>query len=297
MNKAFLMGVSALALAMATPALAETVKTETGNAVRVEGPNTHTKADDARNAGKIDEKKVERALNNTGEAIENTANDVADAVSEGYRDMRDYFRGDQSFKDTKSMQVTTNQTATGMIGQPVKDVGGKRIGKVHDIIIDREGNAQMVVVSDGGILGLGNKLAAFDSSVIIKRDPNGDVISSLTQEAIDNVAEFSYDTKKAGDNKVRTMPAGGISVAKVLDADLMNPENKAVASVDNVTFRNGQADLLIVTFNKVLGIGGEKAAMNFDDLALVENGKDVDFRLTAQQAARFENAKETSASN
>lgn len=295
MKKSVLLGVSALALAIAMPASAETVKTETGNTVKVEGPNTYTKADDARVADKIDSEKVEKNLEQAGNSVEEAAEDVGDAINEAYRDMRDYFRGEQGPQDIRNVEIAASQTASGMIGQPVKDVSGKKIGSVHDIIIDRDGAARMVVVSDGGILGLGDKLAAFDYDVIINRDKNGDVISTLSEEAIDKVAEFSYDTKKAGD-KVRVMPSGGISVKEVLDADLLSPDNETVATVDNLVFRGGEASMLIVTFNKVLGLGGEKAVMTYDDIALVESGKDkkeVDFRLTAQQAARFESFKDT----
>lgn len=292
MKKSVLLGVSALALAIAVPAHAETVKTETGAAVKVEGPNTYTKADDARAAHKIDSEKVEQNLKQAGNSIENAAEDVGDAIDEAYRDMRDYFRGQQGPQDIKDVSIAASQTATGMIGQPVKDVTGKKIGTLHDIIIDRDGKAQMVVVSDGGILGLGDKLAAFDYGVIINRNKDGDVISSLSKEAIDNVAEFSYDAAKKGDN-IRVMPSGGLSVKKVLDADLLDPQNKSVAAVDNLVLRGGEASMLVVTFNKVLGLGGKKAVMNYDEIALVEKDKDIDFRLTAQQAARFESFKET----
>lgn len=295
MKKTVLLGVSALALAIAVPASAETVKTESGNTVKVEGPNTYTKADDARAAGKIDSEKVERNLEKAGNSVEKAAENVGDAINEAYRDMRDYFQGEQGPQDIRNVEIAASQTATGMIGQPVKDVAGKKIGSVHDIIIDRDGAARMVVVSDGGVLGLGDKLAAFDYGVIINRDKNGDVISTLNEDALDKVAEFSYDTSKTGDN-VRVMPSGGISVKKILDADLLSPDNKTVATVDNLVFRGGEASMLVVTFNKVLGLGGEKAVMNYDEIALIESGKDkkdVDFRLSAQQAARFENFKDT----
>ncbi len=293
MKKSILMGVSALALTIAMPALAQNaVKTEEGRPVTVEGPNSYTKADDARAAGKINSEKVEKGLSDAGDAIEKTADDIGDSVTEAYRDMRDYFNGQQGPQDIKNVNVAASQTATGMIGQPVKDVSGKKIGKVHDIIVDRDGNAQMVVLSEGGIMGLGDKLAAFDYGVIINRNEKGDVISTLTKEAVDGVAEFSYDTSKKGD-KVRVMPQGGISVAKILDGELLGPDNKSVAAVDNVGFRAGKADTLIVTFNKVLGLGGQKAVMRYNDIALVEKNSEVDFQLTAQQAARFESFKAT----
>lgn len=292
MKKSVLLSVSALALAIAIPAHAETVKTETGNPVRVEGPNSYTKADDARAAHQIDSEKVDRNLEKAGKSIENAAEDVGDAINEAYRDMRDYFRGQQGPQDIKNVEIAASQTATGMIGQPVRNVAGEKVGTVHDIVVDRDGKAQLVVVSDGGILGLGNKLAAFDYGVIINRNQNGDVISTLSKEAIDGVAEFSYDTAKKGDS-IRVMPSGGISVKKILDADLLGPDNKAVAAVDNVVFRGGEADMLVVTFNKVLGLGGQKAVMNYDEIALVEKDKDIDFRLTAQQAARFDSFKAT----
>jgi hypothetical protein len=281
MLKSILMGASALAILAAIPAFAANeVKTETGTTVKVEGPNTHNKADDAANTGKISSEKVEKA-----------ADDVSAAVDEAYRDMRDFFKGETAPKDLKNMQITKSQTAAGMIGQPIKDMNDKTVGKVHDIIVDKNGGAKMVIVSDGGVLGMGDKLAAFDYDVIVSRNKDGDVISTLTEKTIDRAVEFSYDAKDAGEN-VRVLPVGGYSVAKILDGKLPDPQSKSVGEVENIAFRNGEADLVVVAFNQILGLGGEKAVLNYDELSLVQKDKGVDFRLTAAQAAQFEKFKQ-----
>lgn len=282
MTKTILMGVSALAIMAAIPAFAANeVKTEAGGTVKVEGPNTANKATDAQNTDKISSEKVEQA-----------AEDVSDAVDEAYRDMRDFFTGNTAPKDLKNTNVPKSQTASGMIGQTIKGMDGKNVGKVHDIIVGKNGNAEMVIVSDGGLLGVGDKLAAFDYDVIVSSNKDGDVISTLSEKNVDRAVEFSYDAKDAGDN-VRVLPAGGYSVAKILDGQLLDPQDKAVADVENISFRGGKADLAIVAFNQVLGLGGEKAVLDFNELALVQKDKgDVDFRLTAAQAAQFEKFKQ-----
>lgn len=283
MKKSILMGVSVLAMMAAIPALAETVKTETGAAVKVEGPQ---------NAKAGTEKNLEK----TGQAIEEAAEDLSDSVDQAYRDMRTFFQGETGPKDLATINIEASQTAEGMIGQSVQGTDGKRVGKVEDIILDKNGNAEMVIVSEGGILGLGDRLAAFDYDVVTAQNQEGDVLSTLTNDKVKQVAEFSYDQKDASD-KVRVLPAGGYSTKKILEANLVDPKNSTVADVENVVFRNGQAEYLIAAFNQVLGLGGEKAVMNYDELSLVQDEGDIRFRLSAEQTAKFEKFKDTKASN
>jgi hypothetical protein len=72
--------------------------------------------------------------------------------------------------DSKAAMGTTTETplfipeqksdqvlAKSIIGAHVVDIGGNEVGTVKDLILDKDGNAVGVVVSWGGVLGIGAK--------------------------------------------------------------------------------------------------------------------------------------------
>ncbi|HEY8190400.1 MAG TPA: hypothetical protein VIF12_06915, partial [Micavibrio sp.] len=61
----------------------------------------------------------------------------------------------------------------------------------------------------------------------------------------------------------------------------------------NISFKGGRADNLIVGFDKIMGVGGDRAALAFADVSLVPDGSEAyDFQLTTDQAAQFEAFKQ-----
>lgn len=265
MKMQLLTTISTLALLAASPAIAETVNTNTSAETKTTGD-------------------VSTDVNRAWE-------DIKDDSAAAYEDIKAVFIDEENTSGQfTDITINSRTTATGMIGRDVVNGNGDKVAKIEDIILNENGNAAMVVVADGGVLGLGAKLAAFDYNNISSRTENGDVIMPLTEQSIDQAAAFSYDEKDAGE-KVRVMPANGYSVKKLLDADLVDPTNEKVAEVDNISFRGGEASQLIVAFDQVLGLGGKKAAMDFDDAKLVRADDNLDFQLNANQAAQFENYK------
>jgi len=69
---------------------------------------------------------------------------------------------------TKGQQMSTAERgrmeswrlsrASELIGSSVKDEKGESLGKIEDIVINRNGQAQYLILSHGGILGIGEKL-------------------------------------------------------------------------------------------------------------------------------------------
>jgi hypothetical protein len=149
----------------------------------------------------------------------------------------------------------------------------------------------MVVVADGAFIGMGKK-AAFDYSIITRVDEDGDVIMPLTEKIIDNAAPFSYDKVDAGE-KVRMIPDNGYSIVRLLDGKLVNQNKEAVADIDNISFKNGKANHVIVSFNKTIGLGGENIALSYSDAAVIRDGQKVDLQLNAEKTLRFEAYKKT----
>ncbi len=279
MKTLLLSAVSAMAIMVAVPAYAMDAKAEAKTEARIEAQKNV--------AG--DDRTLEKGYENTKAAVSDAAEDLSDATENAYEDMKAVFIDNDETTEMSTVEINTRQTATGMIGANVYNGEGESIAKISDIILDQSGNASMVVVADGEIFGLGKKVA-FDYSIITTQTDDGDVIAPLTEKVIDQAAAFSYDMKDKSDD-IRVMPANGYSVAALLDSQLIGEKNEVVAEIDNITLVNGKAENLIVGFNEILGMGGEKAALPFSDAKLVKDAKDetaYDFKLGASQAAQFE---------
>lgn len=201
-------------------------------------------------------------------------------------------------KDAKGVQsnIAAGATARGFMNRAVYNERNERVGTLRDIIVDDKGVATLAIVSDSEITAIG-KEAAFDYGLVLRRDQDGDIVMPLSEETINRAQRFSYDRDNAGKEGVRTITTGSYSIDELMEANVVNQAGEKVASVDNITFRNGRADALIVGFDKVLGMGGKKAALPFSNVKMITKGdNDVDFQLTASQAAQFETFKQ-SASN
>lgn len=237
---------------------------------------------------------AKREWENVKEDASEAADKTAKAVEDAYEDIKATVIGEEETSTASTVTIDSRATASGMIGQPVLDSNGKKIASVQDIILDADGNAEMVVLADGGFMGIGTKLAAFDYDLVSQRQKDGDVIMPITQDTLNKVAPFSYEPKDAEkDAKVRVIPANGISVARLLEGQVLNQKKENVAEIDNISFRDGEASQIIIGFDKTLGLGGEKAAMSFDGSKIVRENKDLDVQLTASQTANFENFKKT----
>jgi sporulation protein YlmC with PRC-barrel domain len=275
----FLIAASAVAMAVSVPAWAET----SANA------NAEVKAD----APSLSQD-AKREWENVKQGASEAADKTSKAVEEAYEDIKATVIGEEETSTSSSVTIDSRNTASGMIGQPVLDTNGKKIASVQDIILDADGNAQMVVLADGGFMGIGTKLAAFDYNLVSQRQKDGDVIMPITQDTLNKVAPFSYEAKDAEkDAKVRVVPANGISVARLLEGQVLNQKKENVAEIDNISFSNGEASQIIIGFDKTLGLGGEKAAMSFEGSRIVREKNDLDVQLTASQTANFENFKKT----
>lgn len=77
------------------------------------------------------------------------------------------------------------------IGAPVRDAEGNEAGAVHDIVIGADGRADRLVVSVGGVLGVGGTLVVVPyDSVTFPRDHA--VLVGMTAEEVKKRAGISY---------------------------------------------------------------------------------------------------------
>ena len=287
MKTKILTAASAIAILTAMPALAQTktsVNAQTQATIEAQKNNNPNTPDMPIITGSD----IERGWDNTQDTLSNAAENTGEAIEDTYYNIQNVFT-DEDTPAENAVTIKTRTTAKGMIGKNVYNANGESVAKVEDIIMDRNGIAQMVILRDGGLFGMGGKLVAFDYNNITERADSGDIMMPISENLIDKVAEFSYDRNTSREN-IRMIPENGISVTKVMDGHIKDPDNKNVADIDNVTLVNGRIEYLVVSFNKVLEMGGDTAVMKFDNLQAmaIDDNKEINFQLSGQQAADFE---------
>lgn len=214
-----------------------------------------------------------------------------ESIRETAKDIKVYFMGKNPDDKIEPIYIHPSTTAHGLIGQTIVNTRGDKIATVKDIIVDKDGKASMLVVSDAGLLGIGSKVAAFDYNRVIAQKSDGKVVMTLSQDMVDHAVDFSYDQKDWA--KAKVIPAGSISISELLDGNILDNNDKEVADIQNVYIRNADVSQIIVRFNESFGIGGDLAALNFDDLMIVKDGNKINFKLTPNQSNQFKNFKKS----
>lgn len=216
------------------------------------------------------------------------------AIKDTAIDIKAFFIGKDADGKLEPVLIRRSMTAHGLIDQTIVNGKSEKIATIKDVIIGKNGKAILVVVSDHGLLGIGNKVAAFDYSKVVTQKPDGDVVMALSQDMVDHAADFSYDQKDWA--KAKVIPAGSVSANELLKGDVLDSNSDKVAKIENIYFRNAEVSQIIVGFNKTLGMGGDLATLDYDDLQMVRTDGDLDFKLTSNQSAQFKNFK-TSVAN
>lgn len=189
-------------------------------------------------------KKDETALEQTGEAIENTANDAANAVENTASDAAEAIEnttedavaatenaadtaaektesaidtaGDATREANEDMSATatpgmvtpppavpmegyalvepTEVTAEELEGSRVYDSKNEWIGEISEIVLNNDGEVEILVVDVGGFLGIGEKPVGlgFDTVNLQKEKETGEVrtMVSSTREELEQLPEY-----------------------------------------------------------------------------------------------------------
>lgn len=273
----FMAAASLVALMAASPAITQAADSntkasmETSAKVKANNPDTPE-------VETVTEQDIREGVEKTKQAVKETYEDVKAALFDG--------------KDARDVSYDKRSTAEAIIGQPVLNDKRQKIATVEDIIVDTDGTARLVVVKDGGLLGFGGKLAAFDYGTVIKNDGKADMVTPLTDADLKSAATFAYDAEDA-DEKTRLIPAEGVSIARLLDGTLQGADGQNVADIDDVTFKAGKADMVITSAGEVLEMGGKKIALGFGTADVMRDKDDVNLKLSAQETMRFQKLEQS----
>lgn len=266
----FMAAASLVALMAASPTITQAAdnntQTTTESSARVNANNPDTPEVET-----VTEQDIRNGVENTKKAVKETYEDVKAALFDG--------------NDAQDVTYDKRSTAEAIIGQPVLNDKRQEIATVEDIIVDQDGTARLVIVKDGGLLGFGGKLAAFDYDTVIKNDGTTEMVTPLTEADLESAADFSYDADDA-DEATRLIPSQGVSIARLLDGTLQGADGQNVADIDDVTFKAGKADMVITSAGEIMG--GKKVALGFRTADVARDKDDVNLKLNVQETARFQ---------
>ena len=86
--------------------------------------------------------------------------------------------------------------ASQMIGSSVYDVQNRDIGKVQDVVLDRDGRVAAVIVDVGSFLGMGGKEVAVHLSDI--KSDNNRLTLDMTKEQLQQAQAYQLENSNTG---------------------------------------------------------------------------------------------------
>ena len=97
--------------------------------------------------------------------------------------------------------------ASKMLGSTVYDVQNRDIGKIDDLVLDRDGKVAAVVVQLGGFLGMGGKDVAVRMSDI--KTDNNRLTLDMSKEKLQQANNYDLENKNTGAGSSASPVHGG----------------------------------------------------------------------------------------
>ncbi|MER8574906.1 PRC-barrel domain-containing protein [Mesorhizobium sp. M1338] len=197
---------------------------------------------------------------------------------------------------------------TNIVGESVYNGTGddaENIGKVTDVVFDKDGQAKSVIIGVGGFLGVGAKNVAFDYDKLQWAEKNGDrwLVAPTTKDELTAQAEFDskpYAPAPAASTAAPTAPATTDTAQKPVDMNAAptEPVKRAdgnlatnilgetvyngtgddaqnIGSVNDIVLtKEGKAQSLIIGVGGFLGIGAKNVAYDFNKAKWAEKNGD-----------------------
>ena len=186
--------------------------------------------------------------------------------------------------DTSGSQVGINlHRATRLIGSPVKNVQGEKLGSIYDLVLTSElNNVSYAVVSSGGLFGIGRQLHAIPWSAV-QTGVDGHIVLPISEQELkqdrgfpanrwpsegnprwlsragERTEEVTYDVATAAEHKNiqqrRFTRVKGMMVRGPEDQDIGTVRDLVVAT------DTGRVAYTIVSLGGLLGMGEKYSAV------------------------------------
>lgn len=120
--------------------------------------------------------------------------DVQEKREEMREEQQDVREKQREMREEANEQMQDISRATKIIGTDVKNMKGEDLGDVKDLVLNpMRGNVVYVVVSYGGLLGMGDKLFAIPWSALRWSTDQDYYVLNMDKEALKNAPGFDED--------------------------------------------------------------------------------------------------------
>jgi sporulation protein YlmC with PRC-barrel domain len=167
---------------------------------------------------------------------------------------------------------------TNIIGESVYNGTGddaENIGKVSDVVFDKDGMAKSVVIGVGGFLGVGAKNVAFDYDKLQWAEKNGDrwLVAQTTKDEL--TAQPEFDSKPYGPAPAPAASTDATSPAAPAATDTaQKPVDMNAATAEPVKRADGNLATNIIGETVYNGAGDDAQNIgSVNDIVLTKEGK------------------------
>ncbi|OBQ66414.1 PRC-barrel domain-containing protein [Mesorhizobium erdmanii] len=166
---------------------------------------------------------------------------------------------------------------TNIIGESVYNGTGdnaENIGKVSDVVFDKDGQAKSVVIGVGGFLGVGTKNVAFDYDKLQWAEKNGDrwLVAESTKDEL--TAQPEFDSKAYGPAPAPTSTDAAAPTAPAATDTAQKPVDLNTAQAEPVKHADGNLATNIIGENVYNGTADDAQKIgDVNDIVLTKEGK------------------------
>lgn len=212
-----------------------------------------------------------------GQAIESAADATAGAAVDSYEAVSSMFESSSATLRVDNYVLAPNAvTASYVIGADVRNPTNETIASIADIVIEQDGDAELLILSDGGFLGFADKKVAIpfeNANLTFDEDGTRIVAVALTQAHLDQAKPFYYEVPEGTmENGAHLMASDHMSVDAIVGSDVkLSNKDESVAVADVLMDKDGESERAVLEVGGFLGLGERLVTVPFSALTIGEN--------------------------
>ncbi len=204
------------------------------------------------------------------EQIDDIRRDIIETFREAGRSLDEVFNDNDKHIVISELGIDA-VGARELMGARVRSRGGEAVAMVEDLVIDEDGDLRVIIVSQGGILGVGANsvpLKAGNVALFRTRERRVELFTELTETELAKAAGTVYVIRsETADRWVSDL----LQASALLDAETVNVNGVKIATLHDIIF-NRRRDIThaILSVGGFLDVGDKLVAAPLDSLDILK---------------------------
>ena len=180
---------------------------------------------------------------------------------------------------TASQQRVIYENAfSNIVGRQVFGNKGENAGEIYDIVINQNTGQAQAVIIDNDESDDEQLLTAINFQQVLKQSPDGDITLTLSQETVEQEADFNYASLQ---------DSGYVSLRNLQDGQLLDFEGKVAGQIDGIIYENAEVQNIYFTLRPILAQQNARNTttiqLPYDEAKIVKSADGYDVKLTKEQ--------------